>query len=153
MSYPIKNLGGLETDEIKLLKSLGIRTTDRLLEAAANPKGRRQLFEKSGIDEKRLLRLANTCDHLRIKGMGRGYVELLHEAGVDTVRELRYRKPENLAKAMTKANEKNKLVRFLPSEKLVVRWIEEARKLPLMITYKDRAEDPRRVARRKPSDN
>jgi predicted flap endonuclease-1-like 5' DNA nuclease len=152
MSYSIKNLDGLETDEIKLLKSLGIRTTDRLLEAAASPKGRRQLFEKSGIDEKRLLKFANTCDHLRIKGMGKGYVELLHEAGVDTVRELRYRKPENLAKEMTKANERNKLVRFLPSEKLVVRWIEQAKKLPLMITYKNRAEGARRMGHRKLSD-
>lgn len=153
MSYPIKDLDGLETDEIRRLKSLGIRTTDRLLQAAASPKARRTLFERSGIDEKRLLKFANTCDHLRIKGMGKGYVELLHEAGVDTVRELRYRKPENLARAMTKANERNKLVRFLPSEKLVVRWIEQARKLPLMITYKDRADGPRRLGRRKASDS
>jgi hypothetical protein len=143
MSYPIKDLEGLETDEINRLKSLGIRTTDRLLTAAASPKARRLLFEQSGINEKRLLKLANTCDHLRIKGMGKGYVELLHEAGVDTVRDLRYRKPENLAKAMAKANEKNKLVRFLPSEKLVVRWIEQAKKLPLMITYKDQADQSR----------
>jgi hypothetical protein len=84
-----------------------------------------------------LLKFANACDHLRIKGMGKGYVGLLREVGVDTVRELRYRKPENLAKAMAEANKRKKLVRFLPAEKLVIRWIEQARKLPLKITYKD----------------
>jgi predicted RecB family nuclease len=137
MSYPITHIEGLDVDEVKTLKSLGIRTTERLLDAAKSPKGRRQLAERSGIDEKRLLKFANACDHLRIKGMGRGYVGLLREVGVDTVRELRYRKPENLAKAMAEANKKKKLVRFLPAEKLVVRWIEQARKLPLKITYKD----------------
>ena len=137
MSYPITHIEGLDVDEIKTLKSLGIRTTERLLERAKNPKGRRHLAEDSGIDEKRLLKFANACDHLRIKGMGRGYVGLLREVGVDTVRELRYRSPENLARAMAEANKRKKLVRFLPAEKLVVRWIEQAKRLPLKITYKD----------------
>jgi len=134
-THPIADLAELEPDEIITLKSLGIRTTERLLEAAKSPKARRLLAEKSRIDPKRLLKFANSCDHLRIKGMGRNYLGLLQEAGVDTVRELRYRKPENLARAMAEANTRKKLVRFLPSEKLVVRWIEHAKKLPLKITY------------------
>jgi hypothetical protein len=40
-----------------------------------------------------------------------------------------------LAKAMAAANARRKLVRVLPSEKAVVRWIEHAKKLPLKITY------------------
>ena len=149
MSYPINHIDGLDADEVETLKSLGIRTTERLLESAKSPRARRHLAERSGIDEKRLLKFANACDHLRIKGMGRGYVGLLHEVGVDTVRELRYRKPENLARAMAEANKRKKLVRFLPSEKLVVRWIEHAKKLPLKISYKDKAENSTRNGRRK----
>ena len=53
-----------------------------------------------------------------------------------TVRELKYRNPHKLAKAMAEANKKRKLVRFLPSEKLVVRWVEHAKKLPIKITYR-----------------
>jgi predicted flap endonuclease-1-like 5' DNA nuclease len=152
MTYPITHIDGLDAEEAKTLKSLGIRTTERLLDAAASPRGRRLLAEQSGIDPKRLLKFANACDHMRIKGMGKGYVGLLHEVGVDTVRELRYRKPENLARRMAEVNQKKKLVRFLPSEKLVVRWIEQAKKLPLKITYKDRAETPQRDGRRQPLD-
>ena len=48
--------------------------------------------------------------------------------------ELQYRNPARLAKSMAEANKKRKLVRFLPSEKLVTRWVEHARKLPLKIT-------------------
>lgn len=136
MSYPLTHIEGLDGDEIKSLKAAGIRSTERLLENAKSPKGRKLLAAKTAISERRLLTLANACDHLRIKGMGPGYVVLLREIGVDTVRELRYRKPENLVQAMTEANRKKKLVRLLPSEKLVVRWIDHAKKLSLKITYK-----------------
>ena len=136
MSYPLTHIEGLDVDEIKSLKAIGIRTTERLLEDAKSPKGRAVLSAKTQISEKRLLMFANACDHLRINGMGPGYVVLLREVGVDTVRELRYRKPENLVSAMADANRKKKLVRLLPSPKLVVRWIDHAKKLSLKITYK-----------------
>ena len=136
MSYPLTHIEGLDVDEIKSLKAIGIRTTERLLEDAKSPRGRALLATKTTISEKRLLMFANACDHLRIKGMGPGYVVLLREVGVDTVRELRYRKPENLVSAMAEANRKKKLVRLLPSQKLVIRWIDHANKLALKITYK-----------------
>jgi hypothetical protein len=136
MSYPLTHIDGLDVEEVKSLKALGIRTTERLLEEAKNPRGRRLLAAKTDISEKRLLMFANAADHLRIKGMGKGYVVLLREVGVDTVRELRYRKPANLVSAMAEANRKKKLVRLLPSPTLVVRWVEHAKKLQLKITYK-----------------
>jgi hypothetical protein len=136
MSYPLTHIEGLDVDEMKSLKAAGIRSTERLLETAKSPRGRKLLATKTAIDEKRLLMFANACDHLRIKGMGPGYVVLLREVGVDTVRELRYRKPENLVCAMAEANRRKKLVRLLPSPKLVVRWVEQANKLSLKITYK-----------------
>ncbi len=136
MSYPLTHIEGLDVDEIKSLKAAGIRTTERLLDHAKSPSDRKALAAKTAIDEKRLLMFANACDHLRIKGMGPGYVVLLREVGVDTVRELRYRKPQNLVHAMAEANRRKKLVRLLPSSKLVVRWIDEAKKLQLKITYK-----------------
>jgi hypothetical protein len=137
MSYSIDQIDGLDEEEIKALRALGLRTTDRLLEAARTPRGRRDLSEKTQIDPKRLLDCANACDHLRIKGMGKGYVGLLRQVGVSTVRELKYRNPANLAKAMAEANKGDKFVRFLPSEKLIVRWVEHAKTLPLKIVYKD----------------
>ena len=43
------------------------------------------------------------------------------------VKELKYRNPAKLAKAMAEANTKRKLVRVLPSDQAVVRWIEHAK--------------------------
>jgi len=136
MSYSITAIEEIDADDAKALKSVGIRTTEKLLEAAKSPKGRKFLAAKTEVDEKRLLRWANISDKLRIKGMGREYAALLCAVGVETVKELRYRNPARLAKAMAEANKKRKLVRFLPSEKLVMRWVEHARKLPQKITYR-----------------
>jgi predicted flap endonuclease-1-like 5' DNA nuclease len=135
MSHPISIFDDIDLEAIDALKSNGIRTTERLLEAAKSPKGRRLLAERTQLNEKKLLRWATIADKLRIKGMGKEYAGLLREVGVHTVNELRYRNPANLAKTMADANKKRKLVRFLPSEKLVTRWVEHARKLPPKITY------------------
>jgi predicted RecB family nuclease len=135
MSYSISAIEDIGADEAEALKSVGIRTTEKLLEAAKSPKGRKLLATQTELNEKRLLRWANIADKLRIRGMGREYAGLLCEVGVDTVKELRYRNPARLAKSMADANKRRKLVRFLPSEKLVRRWVEHARRLPQKITY------------------
>jgi hypothetical protein len=72
---------------------------------------------------------------MRVRGISKEYADLLHAAGVDTVKELKYRNPANLVSAMADANQRRKCVRLLPSEKVVVRWIDHAKKLPLKITY------------------
>jgi hypothetical protein len=135
MSYPITDIERIDGQAAATLKSAGIRSTGRLLEAARTVKGRKALAEKTGFSEKQLLCWANVADRMRIRGISREYAELLQAAGVDTVKELKFRNPANLAKAMADANKKRKMVRLLPSEKVVCRWIESAQKLPLKITY------------------
>jgi predicted flap endonuclease-1-like 5' DNA nuclease len=135
MTYPITEIEGIGPDAATTLKSVGIRTTAKLLEAAKSPKGRLALKLKTGFDERRILAWANMADRMRIKGIGGEYAELLRIVGVDTVKELAYRNPEKLAMAMADANRKRKLVRLLPSARTVGRWIDSAKKLPLKITY------------------
>jgi predicted flap endonuclease-1-like 5' DNA nuclease len=135
MSYPIMDLAGIGPEVADTLKSVGIRTTTRLLDAAKSPKGRKRLAEQTGLDEKRLLSWANMADRMRIRGVGEDYAGLLQAAGVDTVKELKYRNPARLARAMAEANAKRKLVRVLPSDRAVERWIEHAKRLQLKITY------------------
>ncbi len=135
MSYPISGIEGIAPVLRTKLKSVGIRTTDKLLERTKGLKERQKLARKIDIDPRILLSIANLADRMRIKGVGEDYAELLSAAGVDTVKELRYRNPAKLAKAMAEANAKRNLVRVLPSELMVGRWIEHAKELPLMISY------------------
>lgn len=135
MSYPISKIDGVTAIAASKLKSVGIRTTEGLLEAARTMRGRKALAAKTGIGEQQLLEWANIADCMRIPGMGKAKTELLRAAGVSTLREFTHRNPARLAQTMKDANLKRQLVRTLPSEKEVGQLIEQARKLPLKITY------------------
>jgi predicted RecB family nuclease len=135
MTYPISEIEGMTAFCASKLKSLGIRTTDALLEAAGTVKGRKALAAKTGIPEQQLLEWANVSDYMRIPGVGRAKVCLMRAAGVTTVRELAHRNPARLAQNIREVNTRRKLVRVLPSEKSVQQLIAKARKLDPKITY------------------
>src|ERR1700756_5197311 len=135
MTYPISEIEGMSAFSASKLKSLGIRTTDALLEAARNVRGRKALSSRTGISEQQLLEWANVSDYMRIPGMGKAKVGLVRAAGVTTVRELTLRNPARLAQNMKEVNTKHKLVRVLPSERSVEQLIAQARKLQPKITY------------------
>jgi predicted RecB family nuclease len=128
-TYPISDLDGITPDQVKRLKSVGIRTTRRLLIAACSLQGRKQLTAKTDIPGDQLLEWANMANRMRIKGIGNDTAKLLQAAGVRTIEQLRYRNPGKLAKAMAAANARRKLVRTLPTEKAIGRWIVDAGKL------------------------
>jgi predicted flap endonuclease-1-like 5' DNA nuclease len=119
----------------KKLKEAGVATTEKLLEVAATPKGRKDLAEKSGIGDALILEWVNLADLFRIKGVGSEYSDLLEEAGVDTVVELSKRVPKNLFAKIVEINTAKKLVRKLPVEKQVADWVEQAKKLPRVVSY------------------
>src|ERR1700744_5412199 len=135
MTYPISEIDGLPSFAAAKLKSVGIRTTDRLLEAARTMKGRKTLAAKTGISEQQLLEWANFSDYMRVPGMGKAKVALVRAAGVPTVRELGLRNPARLAQNMKEVNVKRKLVRIMPSEKSIEQLIAKARRLSPKITY------------------
>ena len=135
MGYPITNIRGIGADIAVLLKSKGIRTTVSLLRSAKTPMQRIRIAEKIGTDEKRVLDWVTAADRMRVKGVGWEYAELLRAAGVKTANELRYRNPQKLVEKMKEANDRRNLVRLLPSESMVRRWIESAKKLPRAIRY------------------
>lgn len=135
MRYPIIDIEGIGPSYTKKLKKIGINRTDQLLERGASPKGRKQLAADSGITEKMILKWTNMADLMRINGVAEEYSELLEAAGVDTVKELRNRNATNLTVAMKEVNAKKKLVRLVPGEKSVTKWVAQAKKLKPMMTY------------------
>ena len=131
----VKDIEGIGPVYAKKLKDVGIATTEKLLEAGAAPKGRKALAEKAGIDETLILEWVNLADLFRIKGVGSEYSDLLEEAGVDTVVELSKRVPKHLFDKMVEINAAKKLVRKMPVEKQVADWVEQAKKLPRIVSY------------------
>ena len=131
----IIDIEGIGAHYAKKLQGIGIRSTNRLLSVAASKGGRRDLAEQAGISEKLILEWVNLADLMRIRGVGEEYSDLLEEAGVDSVKELRNRVPENLYAALVKTNEAKQLVRRLPSKKQVQGWVKEAKRLKPMVTH------------------
>jgi len=134
MAYPITDIRGIGPDVAAILKSEGIRTTTSLLRSAKTPKQRLKLARVTGTDKEHVLDWVTAADRMRVKGVGWEYSELLRVVGVKTVNELKFRNPEHLVERMMEANQR-KLVRLMPRQKTVQRWIESAKKLPSLIRY------------------
>lgn len=117
------------------LTTAGVRSVEALLKAGGTAAGRKELAGKSGLDEGRLLKLVNHADLMRIRGVGGEYAELLEAAGVDSVPELATRSVDNLVRRMAEVNAARKLVRAVPSAKLVSKWVEQAKKLPRAVHH------------------
>ncbi len=131
----IATIEGIGSVYAEKLQGVGVKTVEALLDKGATAKGRETLAEATGISEKLILEWVNLADLMRIKGVGEEYSDLLEEAGVDTVKELKQRNPENLYKAMIEVNQAKKLVRRVPTLKEVQQWVAEAGKLPPVVTY------------------
>lgn len=135
MAKSIEALEGIGPVHGKKLRDIGCHSPARLLRDGADRKGRRMIAEKSGLSESLVLRCVNMADLFRIKGVATQYAELLEAAGVDTVKELRNRNAANLTEAMRKTNGEKRLVRQVPSLKMVENWVAQAKTLAPMVTY------------------
>lgn len=117
------------------LEGAGVATVEALLENAGSPSGRKNLAEATGLSTDRILEWVNRADLMRIKGVGSEYSDLLEAAGVDTVKELATRRPDNLHAKLLEVNEAKKLVRRTPTLDDVASWIAEAKTLPPKVSY------------------
>ncbi len=135
MPSSVESIEGIGPAYAKALESVGIQTTDQLLAAGRTKLGRGQLAETTGLSESLILGWVNMADLFRIKGVAGQYAELLEASGVDTVRELRNRNPENLAAKMAEINRQKEVCKNLPSTSTVAVWIEEAKTLPPAVEH------------------
>jgi predicted flap endonuclease-1-like 5' DNA nuclease len=117
------------------LHDVGVATTDALLEQGATPKGRKDLGDRTGLGERRILKWVNRADLFRIKGVAEQYSDLLAAAGVETVIELAQRRADHLHQKLVETNQAKKLVRVIPDMATVAEWVEQARKLPRVVSY------------------
>jgi len=117
------------------LRKARIRTTEGLLKKGATRSGRKAIATATGLTPEQVLAWVNRADLMRVKGIGEEYSDLLEAAGVDTVRELKNRKPTALHTKLLAINDKKRLVRRLPTEQMVANWIAFAMKLPAVVKY------------------
>jgi len=131
----LQEIEGIGPTYAGTLEQHGLSTIDHLLERGATRAGREELAEKSGISEARILEWVNHADLCRIDGVGSEYADLLEAAGVDSVPELAQRNARNLHAKLDAVNDEKNLVRRVPSEAEVSKWIEQATDLPRVVHH------------------
>ncbi len=119
----------------KKLEKAKVRSVQGLLKQGATRAGRKKIAEISGISESQVLEFVNMADLMRIKGVGKQFAELLEAAGVDTIKELKTRNPENLHQKMVEVNKAKKLTRRVPSLKMVKDFIKKAKGTAPTVMY------------------
>ena len=117
------------------LHEAGITTTEALLEQGATPGGRKELVQKTGIGDRLILKWVNRADLFQVKGIGEQYSDLLAAAGVETVLELAQRRADHLHQKMVETNQSKRLVRVVPGPEQVAEWVQQAHKLPRVVSY------------------
>lgn len=131
----IDTIEGIGVKNATQLRKNRIRTTEALLKRGATRVGRREVASATGFSIAQILEWVNRADLMRVKGIGEEYSDLVEAAGVDTVKELRNRKPANLLAKMVEINKAKRLVRRLPTESMVERWVAHAGELPSVVKY------------------
>jgi predicted flap endonuclease-1-like 5' DNA nuclease len=131
----ISNIEGIGPAYAVKLSKAGIRSVEGLLKNGASDKGRKEIAATTGITHTLILEWVNRADLYRIKGVSSQYSDLLEKAGVDTVVELSKRVANNLYSKMDEVNKAKNLVNKMPGVKQVKKWIDQAKKLPRVVTY------------------
>lgn len=131
----ISDIEGIGPAYAAKLEAAGVKTVEGLLETGASKKGRQGLAEATGIDESRILTWVNMADLFRINGVAGQFAELLHAAGVDTVKELATRNAENLHAKIVEVNEAKNLANAVPSASRLQTFIDEAKSLDKVVTH------------------
>lgn len=135
MAYKVIDIEGVGDVFAEKLNAAGIKTDAELLTKCSKPTGRKELAEQTGISSKLIMKWTNHCDLYRINGVGPQFAELLEAAGVDTVKELRHRVPENLQKKLEEVNAQKNLVSRVPAVAEVQKMVDKAKDLPPMVEY------------------
>lgn len=135
MPISINNIKGVSSTHARTLKKHGLGNSDKYLVATRTAQMRRELASKLRVEEKMVLEHANRCDLARIKGVGVAFSNLLEDAGVDTVRELANRVPQNLHEKMMERNKGKRIAHRHATMKEVESWVKQAKSLPTMLEY------------------
>jgi uncharacterized protein DUF4332 len=135
MYRTLEYLHGISDDDVRRLRTAGIRHTNQFLHRASLDIDRRRLFKKTGISTDRLLEFAHQCTLQEVSGMDR-WIPLIRRLGIVTMRDLRAQDASTLNATLLDAIG----LAGAPSVSDVQYWISQA-------TALDIVEDPEPVKR------
>lgn len=102
MYRTLEYLPGISDDDVRRLRSRGIRHTNQLLHRTSLDIDRQRLSKKTGISADRLLEFAHQCTLLEVSGMER-WLTLVRRLGIHTMQDLRAQDAKTLHHTLVEA--------------------------------------------------
>lgn len=130
MAVKLANFETLAPGDVGRLEALGIANTDELLVQSSTREKRHELAARANLDEAIILKLARIADLTRIAGLIEPHALLLAALGIANARALMEQDPVLLVKALRRKNVELQLVRSVPPESIIARWVADAKALP-----------------------
>jgi len=88
MYRTLEYLRGISEDDVRRLRSRGIRHTNQLLHRTSLGIDRERLSKRTGISPDRLLEFAHQCTLLEVSGMER-HLPVIRRLGINSMKDLR----------------------------------------------------------------
>ncbi len=139
-ALPISKLRGVPLQLRVSLKVRRITTCDQLLAAAARVADREALARTARLAPELLRELVQLADMARVSGIGAVFGLMLEELGIEDVESLAARDPEVLHRQLREYNQRERLARRSPTPEEVADWVQQARRLPVLVTYAEVAD-------------
>ncbi len=98
----LEYLNGISDQDVRRLRSAGIRHTNQLLHRTSLDIDRKRLSRKTGITAARLFEFANQCTLLEVSGMDR-WIPLMRRLGISSMKDLRAQDPGDLHTKLVEA--------------------------------------------------
>ena len=95
MYRTLEYLPGISDDDVKRLRTRGIRHTNQLLHRTSLAIDRDRLSKRTGITPARLYEFANQCTLLEVSGMDR-YLPVVRRLGISSMKALRRQDAKDL---------------------------------------------------------
>lgn len=133
--FPLSKLRGVPAAVRVVLKRRKITNCRQLLAAAAEVDRRVALAQAAGIDLDLLTTIVQRADMERVRGVGVVFDIILEEVGVHDVATLAQQDAALLHGWLMTYNQRERLARRSPNLDEVEDWIEQARQLPVLVTY------------------
>lgn len=88
MYRTLEYLRGISDDDVRRLRSRGIKHTNQLLHRTSLGIDRERLSKKTGISPERLLEFVDQCTLLEVSGMTR-FLPVIRRLGIESMKDLR----------------------------------------------------------------
>jgi nucleotidyltransferase/DNA polymerase involved in DNA repair len=125
----ITKIYGINNQQANKLRSVGIETTRDLLIKGRSFHNQQLIARQTGIQLVKIRQWVNQVNMYRVRGVGERYANLLGRSGVNSLNELARFKPQDLHRRLAQRNSALNLVRKLPSQNQVGKWVYQANSL------------------------